>query len=95
ALVDDRSKGSPWLKELIDVDINMQHVPKSFLVDDVLFVVQFESDGMLMNINDGPEFLHVDFWYICSNKERLEEGTTAQYIIDDLQSGFLGLNVLW
>nr|GEZ99763.1 hypothetical protein [Tanacetum cinerariifolium] len=26
-----------------------------------------------------------------SNKERLKEGTAAQYIVDDLQSGFLGL----
>nr|GEV89978.1 hypothetical protein [Tanacetum cinerariifolium] len=40
-----------------------------------------------------PEFLHVYLRYICSNKERLEEGTVAKNIVDDLQSGFLGLNV--
>nr|GEX72446.1 hypothetical protein [Tanacetum cinerariifolium] len=71
----------------------MQHVPKCFQVDDVLFVFQFESDEVLMNISCSPEFLHVNFRYICSNKERLEKGTSAQNIVDDLQSGFLGLNV--
>nr|GFA90227.1 hypothetical protein [Tanacetum cinerariifolium] len=39
------------------------------------------------------EFLHVNFGYICSNKKCLEERTSSQNIVYNLQSGFLGLNV--
>nr|GEW24742.1 hypothetical protein [Tanacetum cinerariifolium] len=83
--INDCSKGSPWLKELVDVDISeclyLSICPRNLgnsRISSSKGISSKDWPGILGQICNMS--LNVSR-YICSNKECLEEGTSAQNIV--------------